>query len=67
MNDGTFLEQFSLYMILFLNLFFLGFLIASFAKRFGGKGMFIGAMAFLLIGSIVALPFTSFRSLGNHL
>lgn len=52
-NDGTLLEQFTLYMILFLNLFFLGFLISSFARRFGGKGMFILSMAFLLIGSIV--------------
>ncbi|MFJ5713067.1 hypothetical protein [Neobacillus sp. NPDC093127] len=52
-NDGTLLEQFILYMILLLNLFFLGFIISSFARRFGGKGMFISSLAFLLIGSIL--------------
>lgn len=54
-NDGTFLEQLALYMILFSNLFFLGFIISCFAHRFGGKGMFWISMACLLIGSIATL------------
>lgn len=51
-NDGTLLEQFSIYMILLLHFFYLGFLIASFAKRFGVKGMLISSIAFFLIGGI---------------
>ncbi|MFJ5623199.1 hypothetical protein ACIQD3_10765 [Peribacillus loiseleuriae] len=64
-NDGTLLEQFILYMILFLNMFFLGFLIASYSRRFGRKGMFIGAMAFLLIGSIAVFLVHHFEAWGS--
>ncbi|MBS4224093.1 hypothetical protein [Lederbergia citrea] len=52
LNDGTSLEQLSIYIILFLYMFSLGFLISSFARRFGKKGMFILSMVFLLVGSI---------------
>ncbi|KMY48405.1 hypothetical protein [Peribacillus loiseleuriae] len=64
-NDGTLLEQFILYMILFLNTFFLGFLISSYARRFGRKGMFLGAMVFLLIGSIVIFLLHHFEVWGS--
>jgi hypothetical protein len=65
LNDGTLVEQFGIYMILFLHLFFLGFLIASFAKRFGRKGMFISTTAFLLIGSIIFYLIHFFELWGN--
>ena len=64
-NDGTVIEQFSMYLILFLHLFFLGFLIASFAKRFGGKGMFIASIAILLIGSVAIYLIHSFSLWSN--
>lgn len=64
-NDGTLLEQFILYMILLLSLFFLGFLISSFARRFGGKGMFIVSLAFLLIGSISIILINQYEVWGS--
>lgn len=59
-NDGTFLEQLSIYLFLFLNFFSLGFLISSFVKRFGSKGVFIASTAILLIGSIAVYVMHSF-------
>lgn len=61
LNDGTLLEQFSIGLIVFLHCFFLGFLISSFAKHFGSKGMLISSMAFLLIGSIAVYLIHSFE------
>ena len=52
LNDGTVLEQIGIFMILFLYLFFLGFMITSYVKRFGRRGVFIGSTAILLIGSV---------------
>ncbi|WHY88236.1 hypothetical protein QNH39_10530 [Neobacillus novalis] len=64
-NDGTLSEQFILYMIILLNLFFLGFLISSFARRFGGKGMFIFSLALLLIGSIFFFLISQYEVWGS--
>ena len=64
-NDGTVMEQFALYVIFFLHFFSLGFLIASFAKRFGSKGMFIASTAILLIGSFAIYLIHSFELWGS--
>ncbi|RWR13511.1 hypothetical protein QNH23_18085 [Siminovitchia fortis] len=62
LNDGTsFFQQLIMYVILFSFLFFLGFLIASFARRFGVKGMMILSLAVLLIGSVIVLLFHQFH------
>jgi hypothetical protein len=61
-NDGTFVEQLSLYMIFFLHLFFLGLLIGSYAKRFGGKGMLIASLAFVLISSVAVYLVSSYEN-----
>ena len=66
-NDGTALEQFSMYMIIFAHLFFLGFLIMSFAQRFGGKGMIISAVGLHHNRWYRSLLFSPFRCLGYHL
>lgn len=60
LNEGTFFEQLAMYIILFNFLFFLGFFIGSFARRFGGKGLLIFGLAVFLIGSIVVLLFHQF-------
>ena len=52
LNDGTVLEQIGVFMILFLYLFFLGFMITSYVKRFGRRGVFIGSTAISLIGTV---------------
>lgn len=62
LNDGTsFFEQLLMYVILFAFLFFLGFLISSYARRFGGKGMLLLSLAVLLISSVVVLLFHHFH------
>ena len=63
MNDGSALEQFSMYMIIFAYLFFSGFLIMSFAHRFGGKGMIISALVFMIFGSIAGFFLHHFDAL----
>ncbi|MHC0036417.1 hypothetical protein [Pseudoneobacillus sp. C159] len=55
LNDGSVLEQLTVYIILFINLFFFGFVTASIARRFGARGLIITAVAFLLITSVIAL------------
>jgi hypothetical protein len=55
LNDGTLLEQFTIYIILFINFFFLGFLISSLARRFGGKGMLIASISSVLVSSAIVL------------
>ena len=54
LNDGTVLEQIGIFLILFLYLFFLGFMLTSFVKRFGRRGVFIGSTTILVIGSVAA-------------
>lgn len=66
LNDGTVLEQIATFMILFLYLFFLGFMITSYVKRFGRKGIFIGLTGFLLIGSVAVYLFHVY-SLWNYI
>ncbi|MBS4219692.1 hypothetical protein KHA96_15365 [Bacillus sp. FJAT-49711] len=61
LNDGTLLEQFVIYFILLLNVFFLGLMISSFTRRFGKKGLFIAAIALLLIASVAALLVTYYE------
>jgi hypothetical protein len=62
LNDGTsFLEQLVMYVILAAFLFFLGFLIASYARRFGGKGMLLLTLAVLIINSVAVLLFHHFH------
>ncbi|MCR2821645.1 hypothetical protein [Lederbergia panacisoli] len=61
LNDGTLLEQLAIYFILFINLFFLGLMISSFARRFGKKGMVYAAITSLLIASIAALLVTYYE------
>lgn len=58
LNDGTLLEQFTIYIILLFNLFFLGFLISSIARRFGGKGLLSTAISSILITSGIAMFIT---------
>ncbi|MCJ8009806.1 hypothetical protein ACFFF5_18965 [Lederbergia wuyishanensis] len=55
LNDGTLLEQFAIYFIVFINLFFLGFMISSFYRRYGKKGMVYSALIILVIASIAVL------------
>ncbi|MEH7115348.1 hypothetical protein V7124_23770 [Neobacillus niacini] len=55
LNDGTLLEQFTIYIILFINFFFLGFLISSLVRRFGGKGVLIAAISSILVSSAIVL------------
>ncbi|GIN20365.1 hypothetical protein [Siminovitchia fordii] len=58
LNDGTnFLEKLPMFMILAAFLFFLGFFISSFARRYGGKGILILSLSTLVAGSIVVLLF----------
>lgn len=61
LNDGTLLEQFAIYFILLINLFFLGLMISSFARRFGKKGMAYATISSLLIASIAALLITYYE------
>ncbi|VEF46520.1 Uncharacterised protein [Bacillus freudenreichii] len=61
LNDGTFFEQLIMYMIQLTFLFFLGFLIGSFARRFGGKGMLLLSLGAFLIVSIVVFLFHQFH------
>ena len=65
LNDGTATEQLSMYFILFLHMFFLAFLIASFAKRFGLTGMLIASIASMLIGSLAVYLVHSYKLWGN--
>lgn len=60
-NDGNPLQQLTIYILLFACLFFFGFTIASFARRFGGKGMFILAITSLLLGSVAVLLCTYYQ------
>ncbi|MDR7075813.1 hypothetical protein J2Y03_000801 [Neobacillus niacini] len=55
LNDGSLLEQLTMYVILLINLFFIGILISSTARRFGAKGLIIVIISVLLISSVVAL------------
>ncbi|MFE8697602.1 hypothetical protein ACFYKT_14765 [Cytobacillus sp. FJAT-53684] len=55
LNDGTLFEQLMIYIIVLIHLFFLGFLISSFTRRFGGKGLLIAAISLLLIISAALL------------
>lgn len=58
LNDGTILEQFIVYISLLINLFFIGLLISSTARRFGAKGLLIAIISGLLILSVAALVVT---------
>lgn len=60
-TDGNPLQQLTIYILLFTCLFFCGFTIASFARRFGGKGMWILAIVSFLLGSIAALLITYYQ------
>ncbi|MEH7253433.1 hypothetical protein V7111_15000 [Neobacillus niacini] len=62
LNDGTLLEQFTIYIILFINFFFLGFLISSLTRRFGGKGILIAAISSILISSAIVLFVTYYEA-----
>ncbi|WNS76663.1 hypothetical protein RRV45_06660 [Bacillus sp. DTU_2020_1000418_1_SI_GHA_SEK_038] len=55
LNDGTLLEQLIVYIILLINLFCIGLLISSTARRFGAKGLVIAIISLLLISSVAAL------------
>ncbi|MBM7716091.1 hypothetical protein JOC94_003102 [Bacillus thermophilus] len=55
------MEQLVMYTILFTFLFFLGFLITSFAKRFGGKGLLLLLLSLLLASSIAVFLSHHFR------
>ena len=55
LNDGSLLEQLTMYVILLINLFFVGILISSTSRRFGAKGLVIAIISVLLIASVVAL------------
>ncbi|MEH7276724.1 hypothetical protein [Neobacillus vireti] len=57
-NDGSILEQLTMYVILLINLFCMGLLISSTARRFGAKGLVIAVISVLLILSVVALLVT---------
>lgn len=52
LNDGSAIEQMLLSFILVLNMFFLGFVITSVHRRFGGYGMLILFGTATLIGSV---------------
>ncbi|MDG0811572.1 hypothetical protein [Cohnella rhizosphaerae] len=51
-SEGSVAVQFLVYFLLIVFLFYLGFLIACVAKRFGKNGMFILAIAVLAIGTV---------------
>lgn len=55
LNDGTLFEQFIIYIILLLNLFFIGLVISSTVRRVGGKGLLITIISIVLILSVAAL------------
>lgn len=61
LNEGIFMEQLVMYTILFTFLFFIGFLITSFAKRFGGKGLLLLLLSLLLASSIAVFLSHHFR------
>ncbi|MFD2443251.1 hypothetical protein ACFSO7_04560 [Bacillus sp. CGMCC 1.16607] len=58
LNDGSLLEQLTTYVILLINLFFIGLLISSTSRRFGAKGLLIAIISILLVLSVVALLVT---------
>ncbi len=58
LNDGTILEQLTIYVILLLHFFFLGFLLSSLGYRYGKKGMFITAFLVILITSLLSVFIT---------
>ncbi|MBS4210335.1 hypothetical protein [Bacillus sp. FJAT-50079] len=60
LSDGTSLEQIMINIILLTFFFFTGFLISSFARRFGGKGMLVSTILILLIISIALLLIHNF-------
>lgn len=65
LNDGTILEQFTTYIILFIHLFFLGFLLSSLIRRFGVKGILIVSISFILISSTMVLLITYYGAWMN--
>lgn len=65
LNDGSFLQQILLFFMIFTHLFFLGFIISSFARRYGGRGMLISSLAFLLVSSIVIILIHRFEAWGS--
>ena len=64
-NDGTALEQIAMYIILLAHSFILGFLISSFAKRFGGKGMLISSVIIMLVVTIAVYFIHHFKAWMN--
>jgi len=58
LNDGTILEQLTIYVILLMHFFFLGFLFSSLGYRYGKKGMFIIALVAILLMSILSVFLT---------
>ncbi|MEK3889311.1 hypothetical protein [Bacillus sp. FSL K6-3431] len=60
-NDGNALQQIIIYIILLAFLFFSGFTISSFVRRFGGKGMLILSISTLLLGGVILLLFTHYQ------
>lgn len=54
LNDGTVVEQIVMYILICILLFFFGFIISSFSRRFGGKGLLISAL-FSVLGISVTL------------
>ncbi|WP_438349057.1 hypothetical protein ACP8HI_26525 [Paenibacillus sp. FA6] len=52
LNDGTIFEQFCIYFIMIMNMYFIGLLISSMHRRFGGMGLLILAVLMLLLFSL---------------
>ncbi|GGH84057.1 hypothetical protein JOD43_001896 [Pullulanibacillus pueri] len=51
LNDGSLIEQFLLYFVAMLNMFFLGFMVSSIYQRFGQYGLFVFFGALLVLFS----------------
>lgn len=60
-NDGSLIEQFWVYFVVLANMYFLGFVIGSIYRRFGGAGTLIFFLIVFLLISIFWLVWTYLR------
>lgn len=67
LNDLSLIGTFGIYLIILLHMYFLGFVISSLHRRFGGASMYIFFTSLLLIGTVGSYIFTHFGLWGGLL
>ncbi|OPH59323.1 hypothetical protein BC351_20660 [Paenibacillus ferrarius] len=65
LSDVSVISTLGIYLILLLNMYFLGFAISSIHRRFGRTGLYIFFTTLLLIGTLVSLYLTHFSLWGD--